>query len=63
MVGNTYLKEYLESWLDNVGRSSTPEETLADAMNDDLSLIEWGFKESKYDELDYDYDFALSCLK
>lgn len=57
------LKEYLESWLDNVGRSSSDEETLSDAMTDSKSLIEWGLLQDQDQSIDYDWEYAINIIK
>lgn len=61
-VSDQLLVEYLQSWLWNVGRSSSPDETVAEAMCDTQSLINWGFISSKYDEFDYNYTLALETV-
>lgn len=63
MIPNNKLQDYLESWLCNVGRSCDVDQTLADAMSDDQSLINWGFKESRFDDIEYDYEFAIEILE
>lgn len=62
MIDNKLLKDYLESWLDNVGRSGSDDETIMCAMTDTNSLLDWGLVQDRYSEVDYDYDCALDII-
>jgi len=49
--------------LDNVGRSSSDEETLSDAMTDSKSLVEWGLLQDQDQSIDYDWEYAINIIK
>lgn len=66
-IKNFALKQYLSSWLYNVGfaRGSDVKETLMRAMRNTQSLREWGLIGPLKDACDADYDegFALKFLQ
>ena len=63
IVSNEDMKKYLNAVLDEGTEEIDPEEILAIAMSDDQSLIAWGFKTDRWDEVDFDYYFALGYLQ
>lgn len=63
MIENRLLKEYLDGWLDNVGRSSDDDETIADAMGCKRSLYAWGLIPSAISDVDYDHDYAIQVIQ
>lgn len=62
MIDNALLKEYLEGWLDNVGRSFDDDETIANAMSCKRSLHSWGLIPTGISDVDYDYEYALKII-
>lgn len=63
MIDNSLLTEYLEGWLNNVGRSFDDDETIAEAMTDRQSLHTWGLIPCVLSEIDYDYNHALKVIR